>query len=198
MNINRHLTFHTPYETGAANTAAWFKGFCNLTLLILGIGICLYTAVHGKYIAGGFAIITLLVLHVTSTQDQFAEASVIILVGIVGGIAELINTSVGIYEYNTSPFQFALLPTWIVSIWFVVGATVRYTFRWLAHRLITAAAMGAMLGSLTYYVASKLGVISFTNTYANYAIASSLAWSVAFPVIIVIGHRMFPMNSAGK
>jgi len=123
---------------------------------------------------------------------------VIILAGIVGGIAELINTSFGIYEYNTSPFQFALLPTWIVSIWFVIGATVRRTFCWLAHRLIMAGAMGAMLGSLTYFIASKLHVISFTGSYENFAVASSLAWSVAFPVILVIGHRMFPVNAAGK
>ncbi|MEJ2178982.1 MAG: DUF2878 family protein, partial [Gammaproteobacteria bacterium] len=128
----------------------------------------------------------------------FAEASVIILVGVAGGIVELINISLGIYEYNTSPFQFALLPTWIVSIWFVIGATVRRTFRWLAHRLITAAAMGVMLGSLTYFIASKLNVISFTGSYENLAVASSLVWCVAFPVIIVIGHRLFPMNSVGK
>ena len=198
MNINQHLIFLAPYETVATNTATWFKGFCNLALLILGIGICLYTAVHGKYIAGGFATITLLVAHVANTEDQFAEASVIILAGIVGGIAELINTSFGIYEYNTSPFQFALLPTWIVSIWFVIGATVRCTFRWLAYRIITAGAMGAMLGSLTYFIASKLNVISFTGSFENYEVASSLAWSVAFPVIIVIGHRLFPMNSVGK
>ena len=198
MNINRHLIFHTPLETATTNTMAWFKGFCDLALLLLGIGICLYTAVYGKYVVGGFAIVALLVLHVASAQNHFAEASVIILVGVVGGIVELINRSFGIYEYNTSPFQFALLPTWIVSIWFVIGATVRRTFCWLAHRLIMAGAMGAMLGSLTYFIASKLHVISFTGSYENFSVASCLVWSVAFPVIIVIGHRMFPMNTIGK
>ena len=137
-------------------------------------------------------------LHVASTQDQFAEASVIILVGIAGRVVEVINTCFGIYEHHTSPFQFALLPTWLVSIWFVFEATVRCTFRWLAHRLITAGAFVAMLGSLTYFVASKLNVISFAGTYENFTIVSSLVWSVEFPIIIVIGHRMLPMNSVGK
>ena len=169
---------------------AWFKGFCDLALLLLGIEICLYTAVYEKYIVGGFAIVALLVLHVASAQNHFAEASVIILVGVFGGIVELINRSFVIYEYNTSPFQFALLPTWIVSIWFVIGATVRRTFCWLAHRLIMAGVMGA--------IASLSNIRKIVGTYENFAVASSLVWSVTFPVIIVIGHRMFPMDTAGK
>jgi len=192
MNINRQFIFDIPTQTVYANTITWFKAICNLGLLMLGIGICLYVAIHEKYIVGGFAVLALLVLHVASSQNRFAEASVIILVGIMGGTVELINTSLGVYEYSTAPFHFALLPTWIVTIWFVIGATVRHTFRWLSNQLVIASIMGATLGSLTYFIASKLGVISFTGSYENFAIVSSLLWAAAFPVIILIGHRMFP------
>ena len=196
MSINRQFIFDIPVQTVFANTMAWFKGICNLGLLMLGIGICLYGAIHGKYIVGGFAVLALLVLHVASSQNRFAEASVIILVGIVGGTVELINSSFDVYEYSTAPFHFALLPTWVVTIWFVIGATIRHTFRWLSSRLVIAGVMGIMLGSLTYFIASKLGVIRFTGTYENFAIESSMVWAVAFPVTILIGHQLFPNNSA--
>ena len=135
MNINRQYLFDVPVHTVVTNTTIWFRAVLNLGLLMLGIGICFYGAIYEKNIVCGFTILALLALHVASSQDQFAEASVIILVGIVGGAVELINTSLGLYEYSTATFNNAFLPTWIVTIWFVIGATVRHTFRWLSNRL---------------------------------------------------------------
>ncbi|WP_455201614.1 DUF2878 family protein [Kaarinaea lacus] len=196
MNINRQFIFDAPSHAALANTMAWLKAISNLGLLMVGIGICFYSAISAKYIAGGFAVLSLLILHLTSTQDRFAEASVIILVGIVGGVVEVINTTLGLYEYATPAFNYAILPTWIVSIWFIIGATVRHTFRWLSRQLPAAGFMGIILGSLTYYVAAKLGVIHLAGAYDNFAITASLSWAAAFPVIVLIGHRLMPFNSA--
>ena len=149
----------------------------------------------GKYVTGGFAVLGLLILHVASSQDRFAEASVIILVGIVGSAVEIINTSLGLYEYSTPAFNYAILPTWAVTIWFVIGTTIRHTFRWLSSQLPVASIMGIILGSLTYFIASKLGVIHLAGTNDGFAVATSFLWAAAFPVIILIGHRLLPRDS---
>lgn len=198
MNINRQFIFDIPVQTVMANTMSFAKAILNLGLLMLGIGICFYGAMYEKNIVCGFTVLALLVLHVASSQDQFAEASVIILVGIVGGAIELINTTLGLYAYSTATFNYALLPTWIVTIWFVIGATVRHTFRWLSSRPAVASIMGIMLGSLTYFVASRLGVIQLAGIYDGFAVIAGLLWAVAFPVIIFIGHRLLPVDSANS
>ena len=170
----------------------WVKAICNLGLLMLGVAICFYTAVHGKYITGGFAILALLVIHVSTTKNFFAETSTIIMTGIIGSAIEAFNIVLGIYVFNTEPFQYALLPTWIITIWFVIGASVRHTFSWLNQRYAIASIMGATVGSLIYFVASKLNAVTFSGEYAHGSIISSMTWAVAFPLIIFIGHRLFP------
>ncbi len=192
MSINRHFLFDVPSHTVFSNTMAWVKAICNLGLLMLGSAVCFYSAIHGKHITGSFAVLALLIIHLSTTKNVFAEASTIIMVGIIGSVIELTNRYLGIYAFNTEPFQYALLPTWIVTFWFVTGAAVRHTFRWLSHRYIIASIMGMGLGTLVYFIASKLNVIEFTGTAIHGSLISSLMWAIAFPVIILIGHRLFP------
>ena len=198
MNINRHFLFDVPSQAIFTTPILWFKTICNLGLLMLGSAICFYSAVHGKYITGGFAILALLVIHVATTKFFVEEISTIILAGIIGSAIELVNTGLGIYVFNTEPFQYALLPTWIVTIWFVLGAAVRHTFAWLNNRYTIASIMGVTVGTLEYFIASKLNVITFTGAVAHGSIISSLVWAVGFPLIIFIGHQLFPDNTSSE
>ncbi|MCI0507910.1 MAG: DUF2878 domain-containing protein [Gammaproteobacteria bacterium] len=175
-----------------------FKIIYNFFLLLLGIGISLYGATHAKNISSAFAILALLLVHVAWSRQPLAEACVIIMTGIAGACVESVNVTLGIYEYSTAAFHFALLPTWVVLVWFVTGAAIRHTFRWLSRYLLISPVMGAVLGSLIYYIESKLGVIRFQAGIEHFSLAASVLWALVFPVLIIIGHRMFPDTSVSR
>jgi hypothetical protein len=173
-----------------------FKIIYNFFLLLVGIGISLYGAIHGKNIISAFAILILLLFHVAWSRQPLAEACVIIMAGIAGACVESVKLTLGIYEYGTAAFQFALLPTWVVTVWFVTGAAIRHTFRWLSRYLLLSPVIGAVLGSLVYYTESRLGVMRFQSGFEHFSLAASVPWALVFPVLIIIGHKMFPDTSA--
>ncbi|HEY5603169.1 MAG TPA: DUF2878 family protein [Gammaproteobacteria bacterium] len=172
-----------------------YKILSNVILLLLGIGISLYGAIHGNYIISAFLVLGLLLLHIACCKQAIIETCVIIMTGIAGAGVECINVTLGVYEYGTAAFHFALLPTWVVFVWFVTGAAIRHTFHWLSRYLFFAPVMGAIIGSLIYYTASRLGLIRFHSNFEHFSIAASLLWALVFPALVLLGHRMFPGTS---
>ncbi|WP_455223267.1 DUF2878 domain-containing protein [Kaarinaea lacus] len=192
MNISRQAVSDNYLQTLASSVAAVFKMTFNPAVLLLGVGISLYGAVYDKYIICGFAILTILILHVVSSKLPLVEICVIIMTGVIGACVETINVMMAVYQYGTPTFQDALLPTWVVTIWFVIGAAIRHTFHWLSRHLLISSMMGALLGGLIYFAGSKLGVIQFRGDSNRFLVLAILLWALAFPLLTTIGHQMFP------
>jgi len=195
MNIIRHAAPDHYFHALLTSLAMVVKAALNPLFLLLGIGISFYGAVHNNAIVCGFAVIALLILHTAIWKQPFSEISVIILAGILGACVESINVTLGFYEYGTPTFQDALLPTWIITIWFVIGATIRHAFQWLSRHLLLSAMMGALLGSVVYYIGSKIGVLYFRDTAIRNLMLALLAWILVFPLLVTVGHHMFPQHS---
>ena len=192
MNIIRQTVPDEYFHTLLTSVFMTVKTIFNPLVLILGVGISLYGAVYNNSIICGFAIIALLIAHAVSWKQPLAEVSVIIMAGIVGACVESINVVLGFYEYGTPTFQDALLPTWIITIWFVIGATIRHAFQWLSHHLLLSAMMGALLGGVIYYIGSKLGVLYFRDSATGNLALALFAWMLVFPLLITVDHHMFP------
>ena len=172
----------------------WLKPSCNLLMTIAGIWICFYGAIEGKYLLTSTAAFLLLIAHVSTSKNRMIEASVIICTGIIGAAIESINLTIGVYQYISSTEQFALLPTWIVMMWFFVGTTTRQLFANLSNRFATTSVTGALIGTLIYYVAAKMGAIEFSSNNTPFSVIPILLWSLAFPLIIFIGNQFFTIN----
>jgi hypothetical protein len=192
MNIIRQTTSDHYFHALLTSVVIAIKASFNPLVFILGIAISLYGAVYNHAIICGAGIIALLIVHAVSWKQPFAEVSVIIMAGIIGACVETINVALGFYEYGTPTFQNALLPTWIITIWFVTGATIRHTLHWLSRHLYLSSMMGALLGGLIYFAGSKLGVIQFRGDSNRFLFLAILLWALAFPLLTTIDHLMFP------
>lgn len=169
----------------------WLKPTCNLLLTILGIWVCFYGAIEGKYLFTSITVFLLLIAYIITVKKGMIEACVIIFAGIIGAGVESINITIGVYQYVSTADQFALLPTWIIMVWFLVGTTTRQLFASLSNRFATTSVTGAVIGTLIYYIAAKLGAIEFTSSNTPFSVIPILLWSLAFPLIIYIGNQFF-------
>lgn len=158
----------------------------NLLLLITGCALGLLGAVEKNFNAAPVIILALLLTHIMLTKKPVSEASIIIVTGIIGSAVELVNSSVGLYQYNHSVNQMSILPTWIVFEWFVIGACIRHCFQWFSRQWYLASLAGIVIGSIFYYAAYQIGAIQYNESSGLNFFLASLCWAPAFPTIIYI------------
>ena len=169
----------------------WPKILSNLAILIIGIWICFYGAVQEKYLLTLVSVLVLLAAHLLIAKDPIKETSTIILSGMVGAIVESINVGFGIYQYSSAADQAALLPNWIILIWFLIGTTARHAFAKLANRIVLTIIVGVICSSTIYYAGSYIGALQFAVDSMLLIGIAILLWVLAFLVIIFIGNQFF-------
>lgn len=157
--------------------------FFNLLLLIAGCALGIMGAIEKSFAAAPVVILVLLLIHIALVKNHVAEAIIIIISGIIGSAVEIFNVSIGLYQYNQFTDAAALLPTWIVFIWFIVGAGIRHCFLWCSNQWYFSSSMGIVFGAAFYYAAATTGAIHFNVNGNLNLLQASLCWALAFPGI---------------
>ena len=167
----------------------WFKNTANLILVVLAISICLYSAVSGLRLLPTISVLLLILVHIAIVNYRLAEACVIIIAGIVGSFTEVINLSIGFYDYINFEEQAMSLPTWIVLLWFAVGSSARHALAIFFRRnyLIPVAGIAGGIGLLA--AGGLSGAIRFQPTVSM--TLAVVTWAIAISFILVIGNRFF-------
>lgn len=167
------------------------KNLTNLTLVVIGIGICLYGAVSGFYAVTIICAFLLVLIHIGIVNYRLAEACVIIIAGIVGSFTEIINLSLGFYDYVNFDDQTMLLPTWIILIWFLIGSSARHSLSVFSSKLILIPVAG-IVSSVSLFAAGGLsGAIRFQPVDRLSMGLTILFWAIAISFILLVGNRFF-------
>jgi hypothetical protein len=74
-------------------------------------------------------------------------------------------------------------------MWLLFATTLNVSLRWLKHRPLLAAALGAVAGPAAYFAGYKLGGVQipeFTTTMT----ALALGWAVFMPFLMLLSKRL--------
>lgn len=165
------------------------KTIINLSLFILGSGVCLYGALNGSYIYTGFTAIAVLLVHIAIVNYRVAEACIIIIAGIVGAFAETVNVSSGFYHYIAIDEHIKLIPNWIILIWFLIGSMARHGLAIFYKHKILLPVIGAVGALIIYFVGTRTGVLHFTPLDHTSIAGSIIIWALAIIFILILGNR---------
>lgn len=170
---------------------SWFKNTVNLALVALAISICLYSAVSGLRLLPTISVLLLILVHIAIVKYRLAEACVIIIAGIIGSFFEIINLSMGFYDYMNYEEQAMLLPTWVVLLWFAVGCSARHALAIFFRKtyLIPVAGIAGGIGLLA--AGGLSGAMRFQPTDKISMTIVVISWAVAISFVLVIGNRFF-------
>lgn len=84
----------------------------------------------------------------------------------------------------------ALPPLWLLSLWPVFASAMMegHSLSWLAPRPLVAAALGAVLGPLSYAGGGRLGALHFEG--ARTVITIALCWALAMTVLATLARSL--------
>ena len=110
---------------------------------------------------------------------------------LVGLVVDSIMAASGLARY-ASPFPFEwMAPVWILALWVGFALTFNHSMAYLVRHLWVAAALGATLGPLSYWFASRVwGAVDFAPPQWLALLVLGLLWALAMPLLAFASRQL--------
>ncbi|MEO1207076.1 MAG: DUF2878 domain-containing protein [Pseudomonadota bacterium] len=152
---------------------------------------CVYGAVNAMPWAGPLAAAVIIAIHLALARLPLPELQLVGLSGLMGLVFETALIQTGLVSF-AGQLELAGLgwpPAWLLAMWLGFATLLNVSFRFLHHRLVVAALLGAAVGPLTYLGGESLGGITFTSDRTLALVAVAVMWGIAMPVLADLGRR---------
>ena len=120
--------------------------------------------IYNSYLPG--LIFGLFFLYVTFIKSDNKKnfISILFCISVPGYLFDSILVYLNIYNFETS-FNLGLLPIWMAILWPSFAVLFNEVFRFLEKHKLIAIFLSAILGPLTYYSGSPLGLLIINNLF---------------------------------
>jgi hypothetical protein len=120
--------------------------------------------IYNSYLPG--LIFGLFFLYVTFIKSDNKKnfISILFCISVPGYLFDSILVYLNIYNFETS-VNLGLLPIWMVILWPSFAVLFNEVFRFLEKHKLIAIFLSAILGPLTYYSGSPLGLLIINNLF---------------------------------
>lgn len=149
---------------------------------------CVLSAARGADYLGIVFVAALIALHIKSAKRSMAEAKLLVAVVFIGGAWESVLIALDFLAYPKSRWVLGLAPVWLIALWGLFAAQFNTTYRWLKHRVLAGALLGAIAGPLSFRAGALMGAVRFDRQVPAF-VALAIGWSVILPVIIALSRR---------
>lgn len=133
------------------------------------------------------------IIHLTLVNEVGAEITFLGIASVIGYLWDTILLRLGLLKFPAgSPVNYA--PIWLFAQWIAFGFLFRHTIRWLRNRPVLGLLLGATGGSLSYYSATGLGVLSLSHPVWQPLLVMALGWGLIVPAFGSLSHRLEKKN----
>ena len=170
----------------------------NIVLFQIGWLVCVLGAVNDVALMGLLFALTAVGTHLFFTPMLTTELQMLFFVVLTGIAWETAMVQLGFMVYVNGIVFEGLPPYWILAMWLLFATTLNLSLRWLHGRMMLAAILGLLFGPITYFAGSKLGGVSFPDTFHTLAVIA-VSWALLMPMLAILAKRLdgFPVTNEG-
>jgi Protein of unknown function (DUF2878) len=154
--------------------AAWFAA-------VLG-------AAHQVPLWGTAAVVAAIAWHVFVSARPVEEAKLVAALCAIGFVVETANVLMGHVAYPSGQPDPRLAPYWMVALWGLLAIALNVTTRWLKHRPLLAAVLGAVAGPASFVSGVRLGGAVFVDALPA-IVTMACTWAVLMPAAMWLSNR---------
>jgi hypothetical protein len=166
-----------------------------LNLLAFNAGwlCCVLAGAHHLPWLGTLIAVLIVTRHLGMAGDVRKELSLILIAGGLGAIWDSALVYVGILEYPSGTLIEGTAPHWIIAMWLLFATTLNVTLRWLKHRPVLAALLGAVSGPAAYFAGHQLGGVQIPNLALAMCVLA-FGWALFMPLLMALSNRFDGMK----
>ncbi len=132
---------------------------------------------------GTVTALLIVACHVNQAPRPGNELLLILSAGVIGAGWDSLLVHAGLLQYPSGTLIEGTAPHWIIAMWLLFATTLNVSLRWLRHRTLLAAALGAVAGPAAYYAGYKLGGVQIP-VFNTAMAALAVGWAVFMPLLI--------------
>jgi hypothetical protein len=159
---------------------------------------CVLGAAWGRPWVGPLLAALFVVVHVVRCASPREELALIALSALVGYVADSLLVVGGALAFPEGTRLGAPSTLWMVSLWAGFSATLRHSLDWLRGRWGLAAALGLVLGPLSYAAGERLGAIELAAGLVPSSVAVGILWALCMPGLLLIERWTAPAAVATR
>lgn len=126
---------------------------------------CIFGEVlFNTYVPGLIFGLFFLIISFSNSYNKKKFIIIVFLISVLGYLFDSILVFLKIYNFETS-FNFGLLPIWMLVLWPCFSILFNEVFSFLIKYKLYAVLLSGILGPLTYYSGSPLGIINISNLF---------------------------------
>jgi hypothetical protein len=156
---------------------------------------CVLSAAHGSPAIGAVIVAILLTMHLAYIPRPLLECRFLAFVVLLGTVWESVLVRTHLLGYPSGVLIEGFAPYWIVALWALFGAQFNTSYKWLKHRLIAAAILGAIAGPASFRAGAALGALQFIRPWPATVILAA-GWAVILPLLALASRRWDGARSA--
>ncbi|CAN5343280.1 DUF2878 domain-containing protein [soil metagenome] len=137
---------------------------------------------------GTASVIVVIAWHLAVSARPAQEAILVVLVSLLGLVIETLTNSRGYIAFASGQPIAWLPPYWLIALWGNLAIALNVTMRWLKGRAWLSAALGAIVGPLSFLSGVRLGGGTFVEMVPA-LIMMGIAWAVAMPIVMWLSDR---------
>jgi Protein of unknown function (DUF2878) len=131
------------------------------------------------------------IAHLLQADAPYQEAKLALAAFILGVAVDSWLQVFSVINFYGWAF-WKLSPFWLWALWVLFAMTLNSSLAFLKQRpLWLSAALGGLLGPITYLAGTKLGAASFDNSVAHVCFLA-LVWMVSMPTLVLIAQWTSP------
>jgi hypothetical membrane protein len=138
---------------------------------------------------GTLTALLIVACHVSHATSPRNELLLILSAGAIGAVWDSLLVYAGWLQYPSGTLIEGTAPHWIVAMWLLFATTLNVSLRWLKHRPLLAAALGAVAGPAAYFAGYKLGGVQIPE-FTTAMTALALGWAVFMPFLMLLSKRL--------
>lgn len=117
--------------------------------------------------------------------EGWRQTGPLLLTALIGCAFDQFGYGLGLVSFNHHTQWLAVIPLWMICLWFAFACTLNVSMAWLSAKPIVACMLGAIFGPISYVIASRLGVVNFPHeTFSLLWI--SLEWAILMPLLLKV------------
>lgn len=131
-----------------------------------------------------YVLCLLLLAHFIFIAKRIREIRSVAVCAFFGISIDTLLAGIGFFQFPDS----ALMPTWLVSLWFCFASTLGYSLSFLHGRTWLASLLGAIGGPLSYFAGARLGAVTLAYGDVMSLAILGLIWAALMPVLLNVWH----------
>jgi len=170
------------------------KNLANFVLFQVAWFACVSAAAHGYMWLGPLVVLVAVTLHllvIADPEERRWELGYILVVGLVGMLADTGLGLLGATRYPSSEavWSLALAPPWITALWVLFATLPHHSLAWLRGRPRLAVVLGAVGGPLSYLGGTRLGAVAVGDQPLLTWGALAIEYAVVTPLLLGLCRR---------